>query len=156
MEDICGAPDSPPPKTTQKILQPPGGASTDIFGSGDSASDTGSENGEAEPVKKVYRLKSSFVLGDEQPETPKPKILKKKSAPAINPVTGECVAVEKLVAEPPKPAAGQVQPGAPRRSFHRILVEHAIVVLKPFFLHVKDVMSILILSAAIKKIDKLS
>ena len=46
---------------------------------------------------------------------------------------------------------GQVQPGAPRRSFHRILVEHAIVVLKPFFLYVKDVMSILIFSIAIKQ-----
>lgn len=120
MAGICGIPDSPPSKLALKISQPPGGASADIFSaSSDSASDTGSENGEAEPVKKIYRcyeetpsrtlrensvrmLASSFVLGDQQPET-QPKVLKKMSVPALNPITGE--EVDSVVVTPPKPAA---------------------------------------------------
>jgi hypothetical protein len=37
-----------------RVTQPPGGASSDIFGT-DSSSDAGSEAGEAEPVRKPYR-----------------------------------------------------------------------------------------------------
>jgi len=84
------SPDTKPAKISQRVTQPPGGASTDIFSSDCSSSDTGSENGE-EPVRRPYRLASSFILGDEQPATSKakPKLAKKKSVPVVNPVTGE-------------------------------------------------------------------
>ena len=39
---------------TRRVTQPPGGASSDIFGT-DSSSDAGSEAGEAEPPRKPYR-----------------------------------------------------------------------------------------------------
>lgn len=89
-------------KTHQRMVQPPGGNSADVF-SADQSSDTGSENGE-EPVRKPYRLASSFTLGEEAPVA-KPN-QKKISVPVINPVTGEVreVVVEKLREVSPIPA----------------------------------------------------
>ncbi|XP_023327219.1 jupiter microtubule associated homolog 2 [Eurytemora carolleeae] len=78
-------PDIQPSKLSYRCIQPPGGASTDIFGS-DSASDTSSETGEPEPYKKPYRLGSSIVLGDEQPIDFKPRNIRKSSMPVTSPI----------------------------------------------------------------------
>jgi len=111
-------PEIKPSKSSQRVTQPPGGASTDIFSSiasasDSSSSDTGSENGEEQPTaaRRPYRLASNFVLGDDPASVkPKLKLSKKKSAPVVNPVTGEVQERELTPGSPSSPAAAAAVP----------------------------------------------
>lgn len=100
-------------KIFNRVLRPPGGVASDIFGSDScGASTSGSENGDAESNKKPYRMASNFELGDEQP-TIKPK---RHVVPSVNPLTGEIMGqprdkrAEAPLEQPPS-KAGRVPPG---------------------------------------------
>ena len=61
-----------------RVLNPPGGMSSNIFSDSDSASVTSSNESRASSTspktpQKQYKMASNFELGDEQPENPSPR-----------------------------------------------------------------------------------
>lgn len=114
-------------RNSSKVLQPPGGGSSDIFGPppteieaagrkesktqsdifglNDKENETKVENGD-----KKDRLASSFQLGDQQPEETEVKNKRKSIDPLSGKVLGDNEAPIVEAAAPPK-SGGRVPPG---------------------------------------------
>lgn len=115
-------------RNSSKVLRPPGGGSSDIFGPpieenegaarkesktqsdifglNDKENETKVENGE-----KKDRLASSFQLGDQQPEDTEVKNKRKSIDPLSGQVLGEKEAPAVEETAPPKSSGGRVPPG---------------------------------------------
>jgi len=90
MEDVEEA---SPIKAT-KVLQPPGGHTTDFLSSSETSSEAGSDVGERAEIMKINhdRMKSSFVLGYEPAD--KPIVVKRKKAVPVSPVAVDLALAE--------------------------------------------------------------
>jgi len=119
---------NPDSRNSSKVLRPPGGGSSDIFGPpqdeddkavrkesktssdifglNDKENDTKVENGDA----KKDRLASSFQLGDQQPEETELKPKRKSIDPLSGQVLGEKDSPVKEAPPQAKPS-GRVPPG---------------------------------------------
>merc|ERR1719322_541318 len=90
-------PESVMTKSANRVIRPPGGAST-IFDEADAAA--AAANGERNvvtPERHVnYKMRSNFELGDEQPAPPPASAAqqqRRRSKPSVNPLTGDLVGV---------------------------------------------------------------
>merc|ERR1719322_837415 len=92
-------PESVMTKSANRVIRPPGGAST-IFDEADAAAAASAANGERNvgtPERHVnYKMRSNFELGDEQPAPPPASAAqqqRRRSKPSVNPLTGDLVGV---------------------------------------------------------------
>jgi len=92
-------PDSVMTKNANRVIRPPGGAST-IFDEPDAAAN--GERNVVTPERHVsYKMRSNFELGDEQPAPAPVSAMqqqsggggRRRSKPSINPLTGDVVGV---------------------------------------------------------------
>merc|ERR1719471_2384794 len=107
-------PESAGIRQANRVLNPPGGMSSNIFSDSDSASVTSSNESRASSTspktpQKVYRMASNFELGDEQPDNPTPR--RKPFKPSVNPLTGEMIGSPGMFVQEEKPVV-QRTPGS--------------------------------------------